>query len=118
MSSEANTQQQPTEDQIVEARFEAVKVVTAVAERVLLNPYERQIIIQACALALQGLQAEYARITGSGDNSEDEPQVEAEEEGIDISFEEESADSEEAEEVEEPEESEEPAVSNESEDVE
>jgi len=112
MSSEANTQQQPTEEQIVEARFEAVKVVTAVAERVLLNPYERQIIIQACALSLQGLQAEYARITGSGDNSEDELQAESEEDGIDISFEEDSADSEEVED------SEESDVSDESEDVE
>ena len=52
----------PTPSQVLEARFEAVKVVLAVAERVLLNEYERQIIIQAAILSAQGLQAEYKRL--------------------------------------------------------
>ena len=65
----SNENTQPTEEQVVVARFEAVKVATAVAERVLLNPYERNIIVQACALALQGLQSEYARITREQDEA-------------------------------------------------
>lgn len=76
MSSE---QTQPTEEQIVVARFEATKVVTAVAERVLLHNYERQIIIQACALALQTLKQEHERLT-SVENSEEDLPIEFEDE--------------------------------------
>ena len=66
----SNTQTQPTPEQIVVARFEAVKVATAVAERVLLDNYERQIIIQACALALQTLQQEHQRLTAQSEDDQ------------------------------------------------
>ena len=59
----------PTPSQILEARFEAAKVVLAVAERVLLNDYERQIIIQATVLSLQGLQEEYKRINAPAEDA-------------------------------------------------
>tara|TARA_Y100000310_G_C20698303_1_gene827289 strand:- start:774 stop:1046 length:273 start_codon:yes stop_codon:yes gene_type:complete len=53
----------PTPEQEVVARFEATKIVTAVAERVLLNKYERQIVLQGCFLALQTLKTDYERLT-------------------------------------------------------
>lgn len=74
-------QTQPTPSQMLTARFENVKIVLAVAERVLLNDYERQVIIQSCLLAAQGLQDEYKRITEPAEPVEfdldDEDEVEA-----------------------------------------
>lgn len=75
-------QTQPTPNQMLTARFENVKIVLAVAERVLLNDYERQVIIQSCLLAAQGLQDEYKRINETADpaesNLDDKDEVEAE----------------------------------------
>lgn len=61
--------QQPSAKQILEARFEAVKVVLAVAERILLTDYERNIIIQSALLAAKGLQEEYQRETEASDEA-------------------------------------------------
>ena len=75
-------QPQPTPNQMLTARFENVKIVLAVAERLLLNDYERQVIIQSCLLAAQGLQDEYKRINEPADPVEfdldDEDEVAAE----------------------------------------
>ena len=84
---------QPTQEQILASRFEAVKVVTAVAERVLLSEYERQIIINSCVLSLQTIKQEFDRVSSTTEqegvaevnDSEDSSEVE---EDIDISFEE------------------------------
>jgi hypothetical protein len=62
-----NEQPQPTPSQMLTARFENVKIVLAVAERLLLNDYERQVIIQSCLLAAQGLQDEYKRLNETAD---------------------------------------------------
>lgn len=60
----------PTPTQILEARFEAVKVVLAVAQRVLLDDYERSIIVPSIMLSLKGLQEDYARLTAGDEASE------------------------------------------------
>lgn len=90
-SQQQPTQQQPTEAQVIEARFEAVKVATAVAERVLLHSYERQVIVQACVLALQTLKQEHERVNQQGeDDAEYSTDFSPHSEGtddIDISFE-------------------------------
>jgi hypothetical protein len=62
--------QSPSTKQILEARFEAVKVVLAVAERVLLSEYERNIVIQSALLAAKGLQEEYQREVGAAEAPE------------------------------------------------
>ena len=54
----------PQTDEVV-ARFEAIKVVIAVAERVLLNEYERNIIISSALVCTTALQAEYKRLTAT-----------------------------------------------------
>jgi len=98
----SSNQTQPTDEQIIVARFEAVKVATAVAERVLLHDYERQVIVNACVLALQTLKQEHDRLVGGALPSEEAseevseeaseelpPEAPSEEsEEIDISFEE------------------------------
>ena len=66
----SNEPTQPTPEQIIVARFEAVKVATAVAERVLLHDYERQVIINSCVLALQTLKQEHERLVAGDDNAE------------------------------------------------
>jgi hypothetical protein len=74
MSQQQTEASSPTPNQILEARFEAVKVVLSVAERVLLADYERSIIIQAALMSAKGLQEEYKRANGAGDEAtEDEP---------------------------------------------
>lgn len=65
------TNPQPSNKQILEARFESVKVVLAVAERILLNEYERNIVIQSALLAAKGLQEEYQREVGSPEEDSD-----------------------------------------------
>ena len=67
MSQQNEANQAPTPNQLLNARFEAVKTVIAVAERILLNDYERQIILQSCLLSAQGLQDEYKRLNEAAD---------------------------------------------------
>lgn len=55
----------PEVAQVVE-RFEAIKVLIAVAERVLMNEYERNIIISSALVCTNALQAEYKRLNSEG----------------------------------------------------